>query len=248
MSRAWKQLGGQENELLEVNLQGGPEHNMLLDSGPYAGLLRSIWEGKLLALVGGPNCRTRSVMRRIPVDWHQAPRPVRRWGNEEEHGIKDATPEEVRGIQEKMGFGLEQPASPKSYKPEVVSWWDTMEWEKLKEEFGWEEVTFRQKPLGGAAVKTTTMGGNLSLHPEDHQVSAPRHVEVKGSWVLARWPPDMMTMVANAVMTQCLKKKPKVKHYPGVNTLHMAMFHLHGTVAYAKRPGKLHHIRKWNTS
>ena len=88
-------------------------------------------------------------------------------GNQEEFGVADATPEEwkklkeddclmwrmvslamvdhylrkARGCPHSMGFGVEQPASPKDYKPEVVSWWDTQEWRDLREEFGWSEST-----------------------------------------------------------------------------------------------------------
>lgn len=53
-------------------------------------------------------------------------------------------------------FSLEQPASPEDYMPQVVSFWVTKEWSSLKEEFGWSETTFSQRPLGGAATKPTT--------------------------------------------------------------------------------------------
>lgn len=189
LQRAWEQCGGGPNELLEIDLQRGEGHNMLDDHGPYSGLLRAVWENKLRGLVGGPNCRTRSVMRHKPVDWSNPPRPVRKWGGEE-YGIKEATPEEKKKVteddqllwrmiflavldealktaqagREKMGFGIEQPASPKAYNPDVVSLWDTPEWKKLKEDYGWLETTFSHKPLGGQAVKPTTMGENWKPH------------------------------------------------------------------------------------
>ena len=231
--RAWKQKGGEERELLEVDIKRGPGHDMLLDRGPYAGLVRSVWEGKLLALLGGPNCRTRSVMRHKQVDWTTA-RPIRKWGGEE-FGVKDASSDERRKLfeddvllwrmiflamldsslkkareeTEVMGFGIEQPASPKDYNPEVVSFWDTTEWKDLQKEFGWKEVTFFQKPLGGAAKKPTTVAGTLELIPEEFSTKTVSHALVRGSWELARWPPGMMTMLAEAVMTQVMKKKAK---------------------------------------
>ena len=64
-------------------------------------------------------------------------------------------------------LSLEQPASPKQYKPEVVSFWDTTEWKQLKEEFNLKECTFQQGHLGGKTAKPTTFGGSLDLHPED---------------------------------------------------------------------------------
>ena len=101
--------------------------------------------GELKGVVGGPNCRTRSLLRHIPIPGAtDAPRPIRGWFGEE-YGINDATSEELEkireddilawrmvfvfmvatymrramGISEKVAFALEQPASPCSYMPEV---------------------------------------------------------------------------------------------------------------------------------
>lgn len=235
LQRAWKQVGGDEKELLEVDKKRGSGHDMILNTGPYAGLLRAVWEGKLLGLVGGPNCRTRSVLRHRQVEWTDA-RPLRRWGGEE-FGIVDASPEEkeklkeddqllwrmiflaaldtylrrARGLDGQLGFALEQPASPKDYEAAVVSFWDTLEWHDLRNEFGWMETTFSQKPLGGAAVKPTTVGGNLELAPEEFSINGQIHHHVRGSWDLARWPPGMMSMIAEALMTQVLRRPVKLR-------------------------------------
>ena len=97
LERAWKQSGGGEKEMLEIDIKRGLDHDLLSSSGPYSGLLRAVWEDKLLALISGPNCRTRSVLRHYPVEGEAPPRPVRRWGGEE-FGIEDATPEERQKI------------------------------------------------------------------------------------------------------------------------------------------------------
>ena len=47
---------------------------MLLDSGVYAWLLRAVLQDRVGAFIAGPNCRTRSVLRRYPRE--NAPRPV----------------------------------------------------------------------------------------------------------------------------------------------------------------------------
>lgn len=149
LSRAWQQLGGKEDELLELDLQRGPSHDLLKNGGIYSTLLTAILENKVKALIGGPNCRTLFALRHYPVPGPEPPRPVR-W-NGEEFGIKDVTPEEkdklweddvllwmvflgmvanylrqARKDPELFVFSLEQPSSPKAYKPEVVSWWDTV--------------------------------------------------------------------------------------------------------------------------
>ena len=91
LSRAWKQPGGMETQLLEIDLKRGESHNMLLDSGVYAGLLRAALQDRIDAVIAGPNCRTRSVLRHYPRE--NAPRPVRAWKGEE-HGLADLTPAE----------------------------------------------------------------------------------------------------------------------------------------------------------
>ena len=59
---------------------------------------------------------------------------------------------QARGLP-KVHFALEQPASPRSYMPETVSFWDTEEWKQIKEEFQFEETTFEQRSLGGPSHK-----------------------------------------------------------------------------------------------
>ena len=113
---------------------------------------------------------------RIPIPGAtDAPRPIRGWFGEE-YGINDATSEEMEKIKEddilawrmvfvfmvatymrramriseKVAFALEQPASPRSYMPEVVSWWETWEWTEIAKEFGLKEVTFMQGEMGGS--------------------------------------------------------------------------------------------------
>ena len=165
LRQALKQLGGSVDTLVEVDILRGENHDMLSDQDVYSGLVRAALEGKINALVAGPNCRTRSLLRHIPIPGRpDAPRPVRRWGGEE-FGVHDATEEEVkklhdddilmwrclflymitaymrraRKITKGVVFGLEQPASPRDFMPEVVSWWDTVQWKGIAKEFGFVE-------------------------------------------------------------------------------------------------------------
>ena len=153
---------GLGSRALEVDLQRGDDHDMAsLDSKAYKGLLRLALDGDLAAVIGGPNCRTRSVLRHYPG----GPRPVRSW--EEPWGISAYSPEEMAMCQEddvlmwrqiflflvadmaaklkdstnedeekkykeEVMFLLEQPSDPKDYMPSCVSFWSTKPWKKLQ--------------------------------------------------------------------------------------------------------------------
>ena len=238
LKQAWKQSGGSEKEMLEIDILRGEDHDFLADGGCYAGLLRAVLDSKVRAILGGPNCRTRSVLRHYPIpDQPLAPRPVRAWGGEE-YGKKGNTAEEQKMVSEddvmlwrmiflaiigqymwkarqlpgKMHFELEQPASPRSYMPEVVSFWDQEEWRKLKEEFEWKEKVIYQNKYGAGVAKPTTFGGSLELETEDYVEIRPRKklVKVPNSKSLARWPPGVMSMLAGALMKQANYQKAKI--------------------------------------
>ena len=232
LSRALKQLGGQEavDHLLEIDLERGSKHDMLADDGVYAGLLSVALQGKLEAIVGGPNCRTRSVLRHYPLPAGR-PRPIRGW-NGFENGYDDLDEEEramikdddtmlwrmlflymisnylkkARGQRPDTKILLEQPASPKSYMPEVVSFWDTWEWVEIKKEFSLTETTVNQGDHGGRAAKPTTFGGDLLIKPPPVRPRGQLQREHCGSSKeLSRWAPGVMNMVATALKIDILK-------------------------------------------
>lgn len=251
MKKAWEQVYGQQHQLLEVDVERGSSHDMLRDKGVYSGLMRAAMEGKLLAVVGGPNCRTRSILRHRPIATNPAaPRPIRRWGGEE-YGITDATLEEkkilteddillwrmmvlymvaeysrkARMIPHPTHFGLEQPASPRDHSPEVVSFWDTEEWNQLKKEFGWKEVHFDQGRMGGLAPKKTTVGGSLELKVDDVITGTKNFKEVKDSKELSRWAPGFMSMMARALREQVFNN-PVIKQKELTWAEHVAFGHV----------------------
>lgn len=238
LGRAWKQGGGDPRLLLEVDLLRGPEHDMLRDDGVYRGLVRAALDGCLRGIVGGPNCRSRSVLRHYPIpDNPAAPRPVRAWGGME-FGRDDLTPAEkqlvidddvllwrmiylymvsrhvrqAKRIPSEVHFTLEQPASPRRYMPAVVSLWDTLEWKALAEEYGWKEYTFNQSTMGGEATKPTTMGSSADLRIEEYEVPGKKGGRIiKSSKDLARWPPGVMNLVSDALMRTVWDMKPKLR-------------------------------------
>ena len=76
LEAAFKEVGLQAS-ILEVDIKRGQNHDVL-DDRLCAALVTSILQGQVKAVVGGPNCRTRSVLRHYEKEG--APRPVRELG------------------------------------------------------------------------------------------------------------------------------------------------------------------------
>ena len=176
LKRAFKEVGGQAHRLLELDLQHGHQGGDLSPSGTaYGALLRTALDGQIKSVLGGPPCRTRSVLHHIELEGMQnMPRPLRALGGEE-FGSSDLSlqekqsvleddillfrfillyiiSEEVRnalGKDQHVFFGMEQPAPPE-HKPEVPSWWRTQQWKVLKDLYGLKEQTFNQSSCGVA--------------------------------------------------------------------------------------------------
>ena len=239
LTRALKQVAGNAacDELLEVDILRGDSHDMLKDQGVYSSLLQAALEGKINAVIAGPNCRTRSMLRHRPLPGGR-PRPVRAW-NGEEFGLNDLDPQErvqveeddillwrsifiymvARYVRQAKGedatlpkMTLEQPASPCDFLPEVVSFWNTSEWKDRSHEFGFSELSFNQGEYGGIVSKPTTFGGDLKL-----QLSSPRPMgryqlqgQHRDSKELARWSPGTMSMVAKAIQSEIRGVGPKM--------------------------------------
>ena len=109
----------------------------------------------------------------------------------------------VREINAEVIFGLEHPASPREFMPEVVSWWDTTQWKDIAREFDFVETTFNQGQLVGLSSKPTTFGGNLKIY-----VSGVVKRQRAGSIKVG---PGLMSMVASALVRQV--EKPTVMSY-----------------------------------
>ena len=65
LQKAWEQIGGGEDSLLEVGIKRGENHDMPGDQGVYSGLIRAALEGKIKAVVAAPNCRTNGKVRNL---------------------------------------------------------------------------------------------------------------------------------------------------------------------------------------
>ena len=118
---------------------------------------------------------------------------------------------------ERLIFAVEQPEEP-SYKPEVVSFWWTKEWQKLRDCMGWKETAFNQGDLVHhlevTPIKPTKFGGNLELQlpVQRNHLAAPRPPGGSGdSKSLARWVPGLMDLVTDALYRQAFKLGDEVK-------------------------------------
>ena len=204
LKRAFEEVGGQPHRLLELDIAHGHEGADLSPSGKaYGALLRLAFDGQIKGLIGGPPCRTRSVLRHMEVEgMKNMPRPLRAWHGEEfgKFGLtsqeknavlEDDTllfrfllifvvSEEVRKAlrrTQKVSFGMEQPAPPENME-EVVSWWRTEQWAALKNLYDLMEQTFNQSSFGGTATKPTTWAGNLKIQlPLCQKRGEPRNIE-----------------------------------------------------------------------
>ena len=77
-ARAYKEAGGRGKQVLEIDVKRGEDHDMRKPSC-YGSLMRMALEGQIATLIGGPNCRTRSVLR----TYEGGPPMVRDWNGGE---------------------------------------------------------------------------------------------------------------------------------------------------------------------
>ena len=232
--RAYKEAGGCAKQVLEIDIKRGDGHDLRKVSC-YGSLMRMALAGHIATLVGGPNCRTRSVLRTYPG----GPPVVRDWygGEFGSAGISEEELEKVEHDDEMMwkmillylvakasrralgrsaeeadvGFLLEQPAAP-THKPEVVSFWWTKQWEALQKQEGLQLININQGDYGGEAVKPTGLGTNLRI-PDGRLRGGGKTRPTDGSGdssSLARWAPGLMRAMATSILMR-LGGKPRLR-------------------------------------
>lgn len=238
LARAMKEVGGDDRRMIEIDIlrerDSSESHDVLKRGGVYSTLLRAALDGLVKAVITSPNCRTRSVLRHYPLP-QGGPRPVRTW--EEPWGKSDLKDDEKKITKEddilmwrslmiyivsaeinkmfstglEVKLGLEQPADPSHYMPEVVSFWKTSECEALKRIYGLSEQTFNQSSWGGKAVKPTTFGGNLLLQLPEGECRVDKKEVIASSKELSRWAPGFVREVAKQLQIQVFKGELRMK-------------------------------------
>eukprot|EP00435_Cladocopium_sp_Y103_P065207 s1247_g27.t1 len=192
-----KELGREDREVLCVDVEIDRRQNLLRDD-VYDYLLEVADGGTLEAVLGGPPCRTVSRLRyRQP-----GPPPLRSRLGPERFGLQGLDEVLLKKVHDdtilwlrqyylyhrakqaryprKTIYVQEQPEDPEKYlsideisKRRFPSLWATPEWQRIKEENRFEEVSFDQGPMGHSRRKPTTLGGNLCGLRELAEVRGP---------------------------------------------------------------------------
>ena len=205
LKRAFHEIGGDRRLIYEMDkLHGGEVNDLGTNGEAYPMLLRAALDGLVKAWIGGPPCRTRSMLRHLPIPDAEAPRPLREWSGGEFgiEGLKKYEKDQVeeddillfrflflyvvsdmtrRTRQEEQPTGLlvEQPADLEQW-PQVVTLWGTPEWKLLCQLHGLRVQRFDQSEFGAEATKPTCTGGTLPLHiPMKGRKGKPRQIEGK---------------------------------------------------------------------
>ena len=205
LRRAFHEVGGDKRLMLEMDLlHGKPEADLGPSGKGYALLLRLALDGLCHGWIGGPPCRTRSMLRHFPIEGESMPRPLRSWGDGE-HGINGLSQfekeqvyiddvlllrflllyvisEEVRKANQEpqpTTIMVEQPADL-AQMPEVVTLWRTQIWKRLANLYQLQTQTFNQSEFACKSTKPTTIGGTMRIHvPMPGRRGLPREVEGK---------------------------------------------------------------------
>ena len=197
LTKAMKECGGDTTRLLEFDLLRDPDHDMVAKGGLFSTLLRLALDGCVDAVVGGPNCRTRSVLRYF--DRPGYPKPCRSttypWGYNDlsDDERKKVNDDDVMMFRMMLLYVVAQMTrdallSDRSAKrlgkktavaflleqpqsPEdysrCASIWRTHEWQEFRYAHHMWEYHFMQGDWGGVARKPTTLGTNLYLEMPD---------------------------------------------------------------------------------
>ena len=107
LGRAFHEIGGDRRLLHELHvLHQKSSSDLSIQGDAYPLLLRAALDGWVKAWIGGPPCRTRSVLRHLDVPGEDMPRPLRAWEGGE-WGI-----EGLSNFEKSQLFQDDEPAQP----------------------------------------------------------------------------------------------------------------------------------------
>ncbi|CAE8597959.1 unnamed protein product [Polarella glacialis] len=227
VQKRWPEFRGR---ILAIDTCRTAEHDML-QQGLYAWLMGQGCLGNIVAVTGGPNCRTYSILRFYEKP--NAPRPVRSREGPEQWGLNANTPEEQlqvtqddqlmwrmkflafvadSGLQarcgEKLAYLLEHPRDPTALAERPHAHPRAKEccshW-CLDETKHYQELM----SLEVYHFDQHTLGGVSTKHTTvetNLKVWPTRRITAKSSKDLARWAPGLRDAVASALQQHCASR------------------------------------------
>jgi hypothetical protein len=173
--------------VVEVELDRDPQrHNVLLDQ-PYSQILRAANEGRILAVIGGPNCRTWSIRLHYPQRDGTPGQPMRGCDEQTLWGLPTNTTDQqqktdddsmlllrmlhIMDVATDSGttprFFLEHPSDPAGNSPHpnahnCSTIWAVNFMQQFMHYHSLHKTTFAQCNLGNPVDKLTTAAHNLA--------------------------------------------------------------------------------------
>ena len=214
--------------VVEIEIERDPtRHNILLDQ-PYTQLLQAAQEGRLLAIIGGPNCRTWSIRLHYPQRDGTPGQPLRGRTNDAIWGLRtNTTAQQSKTDDDSMLilrmlhlmdvathskssplFFLEHPADPAQHSPHhnsanCSSIWDTHFMQQFTQQHSLHVTTFSQCNLGNPVDKATTIAHNIHAFRkyDGWMCEHDQHKYTGTTSELSRWGWDMNIAIATGLQT-----------------------------------------------
>ncbi|CAE8611384.1 unnamed protein product, partial [Polarella glacialis] len=213
--------------VVEIDIVRDKLRQNMLDDQPYKQLLQAAKQGRLLAILGGPNCRTLSV-RLLHDQADGSPgKPLRGRGMDEIWGLPDNTPEEQSKVdsdsilllrmlhlanvarfhnKSTLVFPLEHPADPALHSQHpgaenCATIWGTTTLLAFGHEHRLFGTTFAQCMVGNMVNKMTKLLHNIPLLRQLDSLACNHttHKKVHDTKQLARWGWQLNILIAQGV-------------------------------------------------
>ena len=218
--------------VVEIDILRDSHRHDMHNDDLFTQLLVAAREGRILAILGGPNCRTWSkLLSRKRHDGHfhgplRGREPWALWGlhTNEEHHQRKCDDDNIlllrqllliyEAFEHGVSYLLEHPADP---GPPHPSWWISDQCSSLLRLVGGRLHTFDACRLGQITAKATTVATNLEdlhwLHDLRCKCRYP-HYSRDDYEGMARWPWQLMLGIATALST-ALALDPRIRAKPG---------------------------------
>ena len=213
--------------VVEIDIDRDHERQDMLMDKPYKQLLQAAKQGRILAIIGGPNCRTFSVRLLYPQRDGSPGKPLRGRSMDEIWGLDHNTAIEQTKVdndsilllrmlhlanvanyhnRSKLLFLLEHPADPAAHSPHIMAHtcptiWETttiLDFIKIHKLF---DTVFAQCMAGNSVNKMTKLIHNIPLLRQLDNLTCNHkiHANTTRTQDLARWGWQLNILIAQGV-------------------------------------------------